>query len=110
MAREISLALIGIGGYGEFYASAALDFAAPPAHRLVGSVDPFPESSAQLPALVARGIPVCGSLSELYSAGKVAPPDLVVVSSPIHLHCRQTVEALSHGSHVLCEKPLCVTP
>jgi predicted dehydrogenase len=35
---------------------------------------------------------------------------LVVISTPLHLHCDQTVEALANGSHVLCEKPLSSTP
>ena len=110
MARDLSLALIGIGGYGGIYAAALLDPRSPAGHRLVAAVDPFPESSPHLPALTAGNIPVYRSLDQLYAATNQARPDLVVVSSPIHLHCRHTVEALGHGSHVLCEKPLCVTP
>jgi predicted dehydrogenase len=35
--------------------------------------------------------------------------DLVILATPIHLHAEQTCLALAHGSHVLCEKPLCAT-
>ena len=110
MARDISVALVGIGGYGGVYASALLDASAPNGHRTVAGVDPFPENSAYLPELTARNIPVYPSLQELYANSTAAPPDLVVVSSPIHLHFRHTVESLQSGSNVLCEKPLCVTP
>ena len=110
MARELSVALIGIGGYGGVYASALLNAAAPNGHRLVAAVDPFPEASGHLPELTARNIPVYRSVEELYAGSNPARPDLVIVSSPIHLHARHTVAALVNGSNVLCEKPLCVTP
>src|SRR5688572_6198405 len=110
MAGDVSLALVGIGGYGGIYASALLDPAAPAGQRLVAAVDPYADASPYLPELVSRKIPVHRSLAELYASKSHAAPDLVVISSPIHLHCAQTTEALAHGSHVLCEKPLCVTP
>src|SRR5688500_17883373 len=108
--RELSLALVGIGGYGGYYASVMLDAAASTGTRLVAAVDPFPESSTRYQQLVARRVPIYRTLDDLYAACDTAPPQLVVVSSPIHLHCGHTVEALSHGTHVLCEKPVCVMP
>ncbi len=33
-------------------------------------------------------------------------PDLVVIASPTIFHAAQAVEALRHGSHVFCDKPL----
>src|SRR5207249_2746382 len=36
--------------------------------------------------------------------------DLVVVCTPPQLHSLHVCLALEHHSHVLCEKPLCVTP
>ena len=108
MPRELTLALIGIGGYGGHYAQAMLSPAAPDGHRLVAAADPYADASQVLPDLRARGIPIYPSVDEMFAALDAAP-DLVVVSSPIHLHCRHSVQALQHGSHVLCEKPLCVT-
>ena len=32
--------------------------------------------------------------------------DAVYIASPNSLHCRQTLEAVSHAKHVLCEKPI----
>jgi predicted dehydrogenase len=34
---------------------------------------------------------------------------LAIISSPLQFHAAQIVAALAEGSHVLCEKPLCVT-
>jgi predicted dehydrogenase len=35
-----------------------------------------------------------------------ARPDIVIVSTPVHLHEDMVVAALASGAHVLCEKPL----
>lgn len=32
--------------------------------------------------------------------------DLVCITTPPYLHCEQTLAAISHGKHVLCEKPM----
>jgi predicted dehydrogenase len=109
MGHDVSIALVGIGGYGAIYGSALLAADAPPGHRLVAAVDPYPELSPHRAELARRGIPIHTSLESLSSAAE-RPIDLVVVSSPIHLHCQHTAAALAHGSHVLCEKPVCVTP
>src|SRR5688572_9670540 len=107
MSRDVSLALVGIGGYGGIYASAVLDAGAPKGHKLVAAVDPFAALSPCLAELTERSVPIYPTLQAMYAAQQ---PDLVIISSPIHLHCTHTLEAQEHGSHVLCEKPLCVTP
>ncbi|MGZ3853699.1 MAG: Gfo/Idh/MocA family protein, partial [Flavisolibacter sp.] len=35
--------------------------------------------------------------------------DVIVVCTPNGLHPEHTIEALKHGKHVLCEKPMCLT-
>lgn len=109
MGHDVSIALVGIGGYGAVYGSALLGAGAPAGHRLAAAVDPFPELSPHAAELGRRGIPIHCSLESLF-ANSHPSIDLVVVSSPIHLHCQHTAEALAGGSHVLCEKPVCVTP
>jgi predicted dehydrogenase len=109
MPDMISLALVGIGGYGNSYVSALLD--APPAEqrtfRWTAAIDPSPQSCRRLNEVESRGVRVFRSLADFYESGRV---DLVIISTPLHLHAQQTCDALAHGSHVLCEKPLCVMP
>ena len=104
-----SLALVGIGGYGNSYVAALLD--ATPAEqklfRWTAAIDPSPQSCRRLGEVQARGVRLFRSLEEFYETERV---DLAVISTPLHLHAGQTCAALSRGSHVLCEKPLCVTP
>ena len=105
----VSLALVGIGGYGNSYVNALLD--APPERAgdfsWTAAIDPSPRSCRRLAELEARGVRLFASMDEFYATGRA---DLAVISTPLHLHARQTCEALSRGSHVLCEKPLCVDP
>jgi predicted dehydrogenase len=109
MGHDVSIALVGIGGYGAVYGSALLGTDASAGHRLVAAVDPYADLSPHRAALVRRGIPIHASLDSLFGSGQ-RPIDLVVVSSPIHLHGQHAAAALAHDSHVLCEKPVCVTP
>src|SRR5688572_18759621 len=102
-----TVALIGIGGYGSIYVSALLDASNRSSnHRFAAAVDPFPALCDRLEELHGRQVPIYPSLEAMYKHHR---PELVVISSPFHLHAAQTIEALSHGSHVLCEKPMCVT-
>ena len=66
--KKISIAMIGIGGYGSESLKALLesereDF------EIVASVDPFPEYAPLFPALQQRGIPHFSALEEMYSVG-----------------------------------------
>ena len=36
--------------------------------------------------------------------------DAIYVSTPVHLHCEQVIAAAERGLHVLCDKPLALTP
>ena len=43
------------------------------------------------------------SLEEMASSDKV---DAIYIASPNYMHAQQSILAMSHGKHVLCEKPL----
>jgi len=109
MGQRISIALVGVGGYGNRYVNALLDELASGRDdfRIVAAADPNPASCQRLAELQSRGVPLFASMSAMYSAHRA---DVVVISTPLHLHSDQTCFALAEGSHVLCEKPLCVTP
>lgn len=34
--------------------------------------------------------------------------DIVYIATPHTLHCRNTLDAIAQGKHVLCEKPIAV--
>jgi predicted dehydrogenase len=105
--QPVSVVLVGISGMGLHYLKTLLEEFPPGAVELRGAVDPFPEKSERYAELKRLGIPVFDSLEKFYESRGTS--ELVVVSSPIHYHVRQSCEALRSGSNVLCEKPLGAT-
>lgn len=103
----VSVVLVGMGGYAQYYLMTLLKEFPPDEVKLLAVVDPFPELLKQHHVLKQQGIPIIDSLSNFYGEGHSA--DLVIVSSPIHFHVQQSCEALHHGSNVLCEKPIGAT-
>lgn len=103
--NKVSIVLVGIGGYGTKYVRELLQDEGKYPCTVVGAVDPYPDNSPVLALLTEREIPIYPSLEAFYAGGQ-AQADLAIISSPIQFHCAQTCLALSHGSHVLCEKPV----
>ena len=102
MNKKVRVVLVGLGGYGQGYAAAALDHADDLGIELVGAVDPTPERCAradEVRAAVGRIEPTVG---DFFADGSA---DLAVIASPIQYHAPQTIAALEAGAHVLCEKP-----
>jgi predicted dehydrogenase len=107
MSSKINVALAGTGGYAAAYLDVLLD--AMPARedvRFVAAVDPFPERCARSDDMDSLNIPLYPSLERLFQH---MPVDLLMISTPIHLHSPQTCFALEKGASVLCEKPLAGT-
>ena len=103
MLDEVKVALVGIGGYGELYASEIFNSAVKHSVKLVAGIDPFAVKSSAFNEFQQRNIPVFENLEQFY---KEEFADLVIVSAPIHLHAPYTCKALQQGSNVLCEKPI----
>src|SRR5688500_20325204 len=94
MSHPLSIALVGIGGYGNTYVNALLD--APERDcTLAAAIDPSPTSCRRLADLQARDVPQYPTLEAFYAAGGRA--DLVVISTPIFLHARHTALAVEIG-------------
>ncbi len=103
----VRIVLVGIGGYAENYVDALLNPGSVGRLAgviLAGVVDPYPERCQKLNGIIARNIPIYPTLEAFY---ETQTADLAVISTPIHLHVDQILACLAHGSHVLCEKPLC---
>ena len=107
MNEPVSVILVGIGGYGEVYLSALPDEMRRGRCRLTAAVDPSPERCSRLAELRSQGVPIYSSMEEL--PARTDSDELMVISSPIHLHCPHTCQALARGSYVLCEKPAAAT-
>jgi predicted dehydrogenase len=106
MAKTISVALVGICGYGKNYIPHTLKLTNEGAVRFAGAIEPHPDGCPFLTELRAADVPLYESLEEFY---KRAYADLVILATPINLHCAQTCLALSNRSNVLCEKPIAAT-
>jgi predicted dehydrogenase len=106
MNNAVRVALVGIGGYGDSYLEALLNHPRAAGTKLVGLVDTMPQRSRRLPELRAMGLPIHSNLQSLFAD---TPVDLLMIATPIHLHCPQTCFALARDVNVLCEKPLAGT-
>ncbi len=95
--REIKVAVVGIGGYGDNYIQ-TMKKPQREGVTLVGAVDPFVKECPLCP--------VYDTMDELFAHHQ---PDLAVISTPIHLHAEQAECAFRHGCHVLLEKPIAPT-
>lgn len=106
-ARPVRVLMVAIGGYGFHYLRTFWDQVPRDTAVLAGVVDPQARSSAIWPEVEAAGVPVAATMEEFYAGGHLV--DLAVIVSPIHAHVPQSLVALAHGSHVLCDKPLGAT-
>ena len=100
--NKVSILLVGIGGYGQTYANAILDKKIKFDIEVVGIVDPKPENYKRIGEF--ENVNIYNSVKEFFKKNSA---QLTVISSPIHYHKKQSIEALRNGSNVLCEKPIC---
>ncbi len=106
MPEQVTVAMVALGGYGNFYLRALMAEATAHHVKLVAGVDPNPVGCRHLDYFEREGIPIYPDLDHFYAEMRA---DLVFIAAPIHLHAPFTQTALNHGSHVLCEKPLTAT-
>ncbi len=102
---NIKLLLVGAGGYAGEYLKRLLP-PSDPTITLEGIVEPYYATCVNKDAIDAAGIPVYETMDQFY-ANHAA--DLALICTPPFLHRAQSICALSHGSYVLCEKPIAPT-
>jgi predicted dehydrogenase len=99
---EIGLGVIGCGGFGLF---ALQQFTQVPGIRLAGM------AATARPAAIAAakrfGLEDLEQIDKLIARPEV---DLIYIATPPFLHFDQARQALEAGKHVICEKPLALTP
>ncbi|MFZ5826578.1 MAG: Gfo/Idh/MocA family protein [Bacillota bacterium] len=107
MSHPISVALVGVTGYGSNHARRFLELQAQGAVRLTAFVEPAPERNQgivnQLREAGARHYP------DLAGLPSTEPVEAAVIATPIHLHRTHCLAALSRGWHVFVEKPAAAT-
>lgn len=101
----MKILLVGAGGYGQNYVKILLQQTIPSV-IWEGIVDPYYSSCACKEQIDAANIPVYDTMEAFYAEHSA---DLAIICTPTFLHCEQSIFALSHGSNVLCEKPLAPT-
>ena len=106
MTKRITMALVGLGGYGNAYLGQIFNSGKLDEIDFVAGIDPNPVSCNYLDDFERAKIPIFPSMEAFY---KEMTADLMIISTPIHLHEQMTKQALAAGSHVLCEKPLAAT-
>ena len=97
--RKIKTAVIGVGYLGKFHAD---KYAALPNSELIAVVD----ANAETVKAIAAKLNVQGLTDYQSLLGNV---EAVSIAAPTSLHFNIAKDFLSHGSHVLIEKPITVT-
>ena len=107
MKQDVTLLMVGTGGYASVYLKELFDDSKDHGLRLVGAVDPYVAKSPCAEEIKKRNIPVYDTLEEFYAEHDA---QMAIVSTPIYLHGEQVITWMEHGSDVLCEKPLSASP
>ncbi len=95
--------LAAVGGYGSNYLKEMTE--RDTGADIAGICEIMPGIEDMFPVIRERRIPVYPTVDDFYAADSA---DLAVISSPVHFHRAMTLTCLKNGSHVLCEKPLCL--
>jgi predicted dehydrogenase len=103
MSNTVRVGLIGAGGIAGAHLRGYL--ANPDVVTLVAVADPVTESAEKRAAEV--GAQVFADYRDMIAQADI---DAVDICLPHHLHKDAIVAAAQAGKHILCEKPLCLTP
>ena len=78
--------------------------------------DIYYRENIHITAVVDKDIHIAKEFQRMYSAEyadteylpylEMPEVDIVIIATPVHFHLKMLKDALAHGKHVLCEKPL----
>lgn len=99
---RVRFGIIGLGSRGQYHMR---NLAAVPQAEIVALCDDYP------PNLEAAGrlAPAAKRYDDYRQLLDDPQVDAVIIATPLHLHCRMTLDALAAGKHVLCEKAMAYT-
>ncbi len=103
MGHKTKVVMVGSAGFANHYLEMLLDRVDPELFQLQAIVDPFVKKAPRYQQLMEMKIPFYDTLEEFYQHHDA---ELAIIATPIKFHQPQSITALSHGSNVLCEKPL----
>jgi predicted dehydrogenase len=100
--KPLRIALLGCGAISEsFYAPSISALALEDHLEVTYLLDPDPRRSS----ILGKIFPLARRINSLDSIN-YDDTDLAVIASPQRYHASQAINLLTHGVHVLCEKPL----
>jgi UDP-N-acetyl-2-amino-2-deoxyglucuronate dehydrogenase len=99
--EKIKFAVVGCGHIGKRHAEMIVRH---PEAELVALVDIAPKENL---GIESYDVPFFKSIEELFASD--IRPDVVNVCTPNGLHASQSILALEHAAHVVCEKPMGLT-
>lgn len=100
--QPLRIGIVGSGNMGEGHMKAFLNV---PGVRVVALADERPERLAQLQA--QYNIPYI--FTDFHDLTRHEEVDAISIATPNKFHAPAAIDALEHGKHVLCEKPLART-
>ena len=103
MSNKLRVSFVGCGGMAAHYLNVYrdLDWV-----RVVNCVDTQLENAQRAAEVLVSDAPIA---TKNYSAALGEDVDVVVISSPNHVHAEQAIAAIEAGKHVLLQKPVAAT-
>ncbi len=103
--RQVTTAMIGVGGRGTYLLGAAL---AQPNAKVIALCDIKPDRLDRAATLAAKDSPA--TYADWHAVIDRKDVDAVFIATPPDLHSEMAVAALEAGKNVYCEKPIGITP
>lgn len=101
---SVRVVTVGARGYATAYVRPLLENMHEGKYVYAGVIARDITKSSFCDRILEENIVVCKSLKEYFEQGNQA--DLVIISTPPHLHKEESLLAIRNGADVLCEKPI----